>query len=121
MAQVLIVDDDLQIRKVFSKLIEAEGHKVWVAEDGNQGLKELAKRPIDLIISDILMPDKDGLEMIDEVKKTYPNIKIIAISGGGQISSKEYLNLANHMGVVKSIPKPIMRNELIKTIKEVLA
>ena len=79
------------------------------------------KEPVDMVITDIIMPDKEGLEIILEMKKTHPDLKIIAISGGGRISPESYLECARHFGASRVFQKPFKQKELISAVKELMA
>ena len=120
MAKILIVDDDPQIRKMLPRIFEGQGHDVEVAENGARGLEVMSSKSIDLVVSDVLMPVKDGLEMIRDVKRSYPDMKIIAMSGGGSLHKNEYLKFASVMGAQKTLSKPIVNTELIQMVDELL-
>jgi YesN/AraC family two-component response regulator len=83
MANILIIDDDQQILNMLSQILKRAGYGVVEALDGKQGLKLYRENPTDLIITDIIMPEKEGLETIMELQRDFPDVKIIAISGGG--------------------------------------
>ena len=119
-ANILIIDDDNQFRTMLRKMIERNGYEVIEASDGKEGIKLYRKNPTDLIITDLIMPEKDGIETIQELKKDFPDIKIIAISGGGRLGPQDYLHLAKMFGAQRTLTKPIELPELLKTIKELL-
>ena len=83
MPSILIIDDDDSLRDALRRTLHKEGYTISEACEGRQGLKELEHSPVDLILLDMFMPDKDGLETIGELRRTYPKIRIIAMSGGG--------------------------------------
>ena len=120
MSRILVVDDDRHIRNMLLRIFEGQGYDVSLAENGKHGLEVLAEQDVDLIVSDILMPEKDGLEMISTVKELYPDIKIVAMSGGGHIGSENYLRLAQHMGAERTIQKVIMCEDIIRVANELL-
>ena len=120
MASILVIDDDEQIRKLFRSVLEREGHEVTVAPDGKQGVLKYRRNPVDLIIMDILMPEQEGLEAIMELKRDFHEVKIIAISGGGQIRAEDYLIIAKNMGAMRTLSKPVERFALLKTIRELI-
>ncbi len=102
-------------------MLERAGHTVCEAGDGKTGLREYRTNPADLLITDIVMPDKDGLEIILELWRDYPDAKIIAISGGGaQISSEMCLDYARVFGALKTLAKPVERKTLLDTVNELL-
>ena len=101
-------------------MIERNGYEVIEASDGKEGMSLYRKNPTDLIITDLIMPGKDGIEIIQELKKDFPDIKIIAISGGGRIGPQDYLHLAKMLGAQQTLTKPLELPELLKTIKELM-
>ena len=119
-ANILIIDDDNQFRTMLRKMLERNGYEVIEASDGKEGIKLYRKNPTDLIITDLIMPEKDGIETIQELKKDFSDIKIIAISGGGRLGPQDYLHLAKMLGAQRTLTKPIELPELLKTIKELL-
>lgn len=121
MARILIMDDDDQFREMLKMMLETEGYNdIEDAESGYVGMKLIRKSPFDLVITDIVMPDKEGIETIMEIKKYFPAIKIIAISGGGKIGPDGYLMLAGQLGADKTLAKPFMQSELIRAVRELL-
>jgi CheY-like chemotaxis protein len=120
MKSILIVDDDEKVRTMLQQSLEREGYKVLAAEDGEEGLKIFRKNEPDLIITDLVMPEKEGLETILELRRDYPDIKIIAISGGGRFNPKYYLDLAEKFGAQYTLYKPFERDELLKAVQDLL-
>jgi CheY-like chemotaxis protein len=120
MPNILLIDDDNQFRTMLRKMMERNGYEVIEASDGKEGIKLYRKNPTDLIITDLIMPEKDGIETIQELKKDFPNIKIIAISGGGRLGPQDYLHLAEMLGAQRTLTKPIELPELLKTIEDLL-
>jgi len=121
MARILIIDDDAMIRGLLREWLESAGHEVIDAEDGNVGVKLYKQNPSDLVITDIVMPDKEGIETIREIRRDFPDAKIIAVSGGGSLmSGSACLDLAEGLGVQRALAKPIDLPELLLTIREVL-
>ncbi len=121
MKKILIIDDEAPIRKMLKKLLEKNDYHVLEADNGKMGIDSYTKNKPDLIITDLIMPEKEGLESIRELKKLNPDIKIIAISGGGITDPKMYLNLASKFGAVRTFSKPIDNKILLATIKEIFA
>jgi DNA-binding NtrC family response regulator len=117
---ILIIDDDERTRKLFRKILETEGYKVSEASNGNEGIKLFRKEPADLVITDIIMPEKEGIETIMELRKDFPDVKIIAMSGGGLVEADSYLEMAKKMGATEVLTKPIKNDELLKIIKDIL-
>ncbi|WP_299982521.1 response regulator [Desulfobacula sp.] len=98
MKQILIIDDEAPIRKMLRILLEKNDYAVIDAQDGSQGVKLFKEHKPDLIITDLIMPEKEGLETIIEIKKLNLDTKIIAISGGGVVGPETYLDLAKNLG-----------------------
>ncbi len=120
MARILIIDDDPQILDMLGQTLEREGHEVVDAPDGKEGLKLYRENPTDLIITDLIMPEKEGIETIMELRRDFPDVKIIAISGGGQIDAEQYLSMAQKLGAQRTFAKPVERDELLKAVRELL-
>jgi DNA-binding response OmpR family regulator len=120
MARILIIDDEAMIRDLLVNILEREGYETITATDGIDGIKIYRENPADLIITDLLMPEKDGLETIMELRRDSKDVKIIAMSGGGKIDPKTYLQIARTMGAIEIITKPFDLRELLKTVQELL-
>jgi signal transduction histidine kinase/DNA-binding response OmpR family regulator len=118
--RILLIDDESEIRKLFIKKLAGRGYEIIEACDGKEGLKLYHETRPDLVITDLVMPEKEGIETITELKGEFPNVKIIAISGGGRNVPDAYLQLAKGLGVERTFPKPIDWPELIKTVRELL-
>jgi DNA-binding response OmpR family regulator len=119
-ARILIIDDDEQVLTMLQQLLEREGYEVITAPDGKAGMRLFREEGADLIITDILMPEKDGLETIIELRKDYPDVRIMAISGGGEIEPRFYLHFANEFGALSILTKPFEREELLAAVRELL-
>lgn len=120
MTKILVIEDDDSFRNVLVQMLEKAGYEVCQAENGNKALSICEDFQPDLVLSDIIMPDKEGLETIQELVLTKKDIKIIAMSGGGRFGPDSYLPLAKRLGARRTLQKPFMRDELLNTIKEVL-
>jgi len=120
MARLLIIDDDDQFRGMLRHMLEREGYEIVDAPNGKEGIRRYREDPADLIITDMLMPEKEGVETIMELKRDFPDVKIIAISGGGRIGPEEYLYVAKKIGALQTLTKPIGREELLKAVREIL-
>ena len=121
MPQILVIDDDEQIRSMLCAILEREGYEVEVAADGEQGLNLFRKNPADLVITDILMPEKEGIETVRELREEFPDAKIIAISGGGSLAHPEiYLELCKKFGALRTFQKPVDRRELVSSVREII-
>jgi len=120
MSTVLVVDDDDSILRLISEIMKKEGYDVLQAEDGNEACQKFLKNPCDLVITDLIMPNKEGLELIQELKGIKPDVKIIAYSGGGQLEPDDYLKFAKGIGADKVFRKPIPIVELRQSASELL-
>ena len=120
MGRVLVIDDEPQIRSMLRMMLERAGHEVEEAPDGIEGIRIYRNNPVDLIISDLIMPNKDGIGMIIELKKEFPDVKIIAMSGGGLNKPEGYLEGAKKLGAQRTLTKPIDRDELLRTVNDIL-
>jgi YesN/AraC family two-component response regulator len=120
MARILIIDDEPQIRSMLKLMLERDGYEVAEAPDGIEGIRIYRQNPADLIITDLIMPNKDGIGMIIDLKKEFPNVKIIAMSGGGLNKPEGYLKGAKKLGAACTLTKPIDRDEMLRAIKNVL-
>src|SRR3990172_1371608 len=117
MSRILIIDDEKDIRSVLRELFESEGYEVVEAQNGKDGLNLFHTTPIDLVITDIVMPEKEGISTIIDLKKENPKIKIIAISGGGLIIPIQYLEYAEKFGADRIFRKPLEFEPLLQAIK----
>lgn len=115
---ILIVDDEEQIRFVLRKILEKEGYTVREASNGNEALHTHREKQADLIITDIIMPDKEGLETILELKNEFPDTKIFAMSGGGKNSPEQYLHMARGLGADRVFIKPFNRKDILSAVAE---
>ena len=120
MSRILIIDDDAQILKMLRQILEREKYHVTEASNGKEGVRLYRENPADLVITDIIMPEKEGIEIIIELKRDYPNVKIIAISGGGRINPDDYLDIAKKLGANRIFAKPVEREKLLNAVRELL-
>ena len=119
MKRILVIDDDDQIRTMLKLMLEKAGYEVNEASDGEIGLRKQQENPFDIIITDIIMPNKEGIGTIVDIKKSFPDVKIIAISGGGRIVPNDYLDIAKRLGADRTLSKPFKRKQLLQTVKDV--
>ncbi len=120
-ASILLVDDDENVRKVLKRVLESDGHEVMEAGDGDEALKRHRRDSADIVITDIVMPEKEGLAMIQELKLDSPDVRIIAISGGGRKGSGSYLGLAKHLGAEITLEKPIRAKDLLGAVSRIMS
>ncbi len=121
MARILIVEDDSSCIEVLSSMLEREGHEAVSSNSAREALGMITKNPPDLVITDILMPGLDGIELITQAKKRQPNIRCIAISGGGRAPKELLLRAAKQLGAIESLQKPFEHRDLMRTVNRSLA
>ncbi len=121
MPRILVVDDEEQVRRVLRLVLERAGYEVDAAADGNEAVAVFDPARHDVVITDIVMPEKEGIETIQELRQKSTGVRIIAISGGGRISPEEYLDWAKRFGVHCTFTKPINRDELLGTLAALTA
>ena len=120
MQKILIIDDEPHILMMLKKMMEKAGYDIDLASNGHEGMKLFQKSPSDLVITDIIMPEKEGLETIREMKRIQPELKIIAMSGGGKISAESYLETASIFGANRVIQKPFTQKEMVTAVNELM-
>ncbi len=116
MVRVLLVDDELPIRVLLERVLERAGYEVEVAATGEEGLEAYRRAPADLVITDILLPEMDGLELICELRKDRPDLEIIAISGGGKVNAQNYLDSSTLFGAHHTIEKPFDIHAVVRLV-----
>ena len=121
MALILVIDDDDNIRRMVRRILEAAGHETVEGTGGNQGTRLFAERKPDLVITDIVMPDKEGIETILDIRKIDSDAKIIAVSGGGVDIGLNYLSVAGKLGATAVLAKPFRASELKDLVALVLS
>ena len=118
MKRILVIDDDVEIRTMISEALDRSGYETVQAPDGYEGMRLHRSRPADLVITDIFMPEKEGVETIRELKTLTPSLKIIAMSGGARFLDKtRTLHLAGMLGADLTLPKPVVLSELLDAVK----
>lgn len=116
MARILVIEDEHEVKEALRMMLEQEGHEVITASNGEEGIQIYARNPTDLIITDLLMPEKDGVETLLELRADFPDARIIAISGAEQ----EFLPRAKEFGAARTLSKPFRQKELIDAVNETL-
>ena len=120
MASLLVVDDDAAFRAAVRRALSGAGHVIEEAADGRQALKALdAARP-DLVVTDIIMPDSDGIELIAALKKVHPGVRVLAISGRGNMGPLDLLKMASVVGADATLPKPLSGDELLEAVEKLV-
>jgi DNA-binding NtrC family response regulator len=120
MKSILIVDDDELARKACRIILERAGYAVLEAANGNEAIRQYDDNKPDLVLTDIFMPEKDGIETLFEIKMKDNDAIIIAISGGGRIGPDNYLDAAKKLGATITLEKPISSEALLKAVKDAL-
>lgn len=120
MARIIIIDDQESIRRVVRRALELDGHDVLEAGEGEAGIELLAKERADLVITDIFMPGQDGIVTLREIRKRFPGVKVMVISGGDETGLMDLRRDAELLGAVTSLPKPFDAEELIAAVRAIL-
>jgi len=121
MARILIIDDDDQFLEILRKMLSQAGYEVLVASDGVEGIDLYRKEQPDVVITDVIMPEKDGAEAIFDLQKEFPDIKIIAMSGGGEVKAEDYLKSITSLSNVKhTFEKPFVFDKMLQAVKELV-
>lgn len=120
MARILLVDDDDLSRSTVHQMLERAGHEVTSTGNGREGISMVQQTPFELVITDLIMPDTDGLELIQELNRLTPSVRILAISGGGRVNANEYLTVARKFGASAVLAKPFSTAELREAIAQAL-
>jgi len=120
MKRILVIDDDEKIRVVFGRFLKGKGYTVDCAADGREGLRLMDAEPPDLVVTDIMMPNTDGLEVVLSMRDKHTDIPIIAISGGMHAMPMDFLPLVKKFGACKVFYKPVELGDLLEGIQELL-
>jgi DNA-binding NtrC family response regulator len=120
MAKILLVDDDAQLREMLREILELAGHQVRGAKDGRVALALYRAERADLVLTDLVMPEKEGLETIRELLRHDPRATVIAMSGGGHSTADLNLTMAEKLGARDTLPKPFSREELLAAVERAL-
>lgn len=120
MARILVIDDDAMVRETIRDILESQGYSVEEAENGRTGLAKMRKNRADLVVTDIIMPEMEGIEAMLAVREEFPGVKVIAISGGGRTANYDFLEVAGKLGANKTLQKPFTRDELLRAVRACL-
>lgn len=120
MSAILLIDDDDLLRRMLAITLTKMGHQVTEAPNGREALRLFAAEPPDVVLTDMVMPDKEGVEVIGELRRLQPDLKIIAMSGGGRGDAFDYLKIARLMGAASTLQKPFSNEALATAIATVL-
>lgn len=122
MAHILVIDDQLHIRSILKEFFKIDNHEVDLAENGKVGLRLAEHNVYDLVITDVVMPERDGLEVITGLKKLFPHVRIIVMSGGAaRLDIKNLLRTAKALGADRVLTKPLDFIDLQTVVRELLA
>jgi len=120
MARILVIDDNAMVRGTVRRVLEGLGHEVLEADDGAAGLTLLAEKGADLVITDIFMPGQDGIVTVGRIRKEFPKVKMIAMSGGDSTGRMDLRHDAELMGAAASLAKPFTPADLVQAVQRVL-
>lgn len=118
--RILVIDDEPTALDLLRRILEFSGYEVLIASNGVQGIDIFRKSPCDLLITDMVMPKKDGLQTILELREDFPGLPVIAISGGGTISKERYLTVAGYLDKVITIAKPFTLEAIVSAVENLL-
>ncbi len=121
MARILIIDDEDELRSMLRQMLEQAGHEVAEAVNGAEGIELYERDTHDLIITDIIMPEKEGVETIIALRRADPDLPIIAISGGGRLEATDFLTMTKKLGARRTLSKPFRRDQLLEAVGDCLA
>jgi DNA-binding response OmpR family regulator len=119
--RILVVDDNEDLRNTIGALLQADGFDVALAADGQAALAEHRATPADVVLTDLFMPDKDGIETIVELRRLYPQVKIVAMSGWTSTQGSDYLQVAREIGASVTLQKPFDPGELSRVLRRLVA
>lgn len=120
MARILVIDDDAAVRRTIRRHLESDGHEVAEAADGRAGMKLYREGPSDLVITDLFMPEQEGLETIRELRKAFKDAKIVVVTGSQPGGAFDFRAQATMLGAQAALSKPFTRQELLGAVREVL-
>ena len=118
--RVLVIEDDADLRSLIHSYLEEEGFEVTTAADGREGIQRLRRDPAEVVITDIFMPNKEGIETVFDLKHEFPDTRIVVMSGGTSVvKGMDYLGLARKLGANKTLAKPFTMKQLADAVREV--
>jgi DNA-binding NtrC family response regulator len=121
MARILVIDDQEPIRRIVRRALEQNGHEVYDASDGEIGMEILESQSFDLVVTDIFMPGQDGIVTLREIRKRFPAVKVIVISGGDSTGLMDLRQDAELLGAVSTLQKPFNAREIMDKVRDALA
>jgi CheY-like chemotaxis protein len=114
--RILLIDDEAPLRMLMRQMLEGAGHQVVEGENGRVGLAAFASAPTDVVVTDIIMPEAEGIETMLEIRKLAPAVRIVAISGGGRMKA-DFLGMARQLGAQATLPKPFRKEEFLDCVE----
>lgn len=120
-ASILIIDDDDAVSRTLSLILTRAGYRVSTVTNGRKGLEMLSDGAFDLVLTDIIMPELDGIEAIRRIRSDHPGLRIIAMSGGGQIDKADFLHMAQALGADRVLEKPVRSQRLLELVGSAMA
>jgi CheY-like chemotaxis protein len=120
MARVLVIDDQEPIRRIVRRALEMEQHDVLEATDGAMGVRLLREAKVDVVITDIFMPGQDGIMTLMQIRKQFPGVRVIAMSGGGSMGDLDLREGAELLGARKTLQKPFTARDVLDAVRDVL-
>ncbi len=121
MARILVIDDEQMMRETLNAMLQSGGHRVVEAVNGRDGLAKMRAEPADLVITDIIMPEMEGVEALLTLLDEFPGLKVIAISGGGRTGTHDFLGVAAKLGAARTLQKPFSRAALLEAVESCLS
>jgi CheY-like chemotaxis protein len=120
LARILLIDDDELVRATLSAALRAHGYETDLAGDGRDVMSRFQEGHFDLLVTDLIMPGQDGLDTIAQVRRAHPDLPIIAISGGGRHTNRDFLQVAEALGATRTLNKPFVPSQLVGLVRELL-
>lgn len=118
--RILVVDDDTDVRDLVCRMLEQNGYEAVPAKDGRQALERLSLLPPDLVITDVVMPDVDGFEVLLKLRHLAPGVETMVMSGGGRVAPDFYLETARRLGARAVLRKPFTKAEILAAVRDIL-